>query len=435
MPSKLEQMQQQFRRQLLQEKEERMIKIHTESQQKALSKVSRYNGFSSVPTVNPQPQVPAPHHSPVKKGSPGVDRSRPLPPISNARSYTSTRTSPVSAPTDNTTTSKVADVSSRSKSVDLVDSRSSPPVRGQQQNDGGDARNASPPVGGQQNENGNWRNGYGRLSETKSRPGQNSDYEKRPDPETVAKLKQAELQRLRAKQVRDETPPRTNGFSSDTMSKSSTTTTTPQRKTPATTKPTTTTTAAPNRARLSFQGAPTASIRKTAAPPSKPARGGGRAPPPTGSHKSPGPGQEQCRVCGRNFNSDRIEKHVSICSKASQKKLKVFDATKMRVKGTEAEQFVRKGLPKNEQLKPKQSDWRKKRNEFIEAIRQAKLVQQHLAKGGKVSDLPPPKPSDNSDYVPCPHCGRKFSEGVAERHIPKCKNIMCNKKNPAPRRK
>ena len=53
-------------------------------------------------------------------------------------------------------------------------------------------------------------------------------------------------------------------------------------------------------------------------------------------------------MCGRNFNADRIEKHVSICTKAAQKKVKVFDATKMRVKGTEAEQFVRKGLHKTE---------------------------------------------------------------------------------------
>lgn len=79
----------------------------------------------------------------------------------------------------------------------------------------------------------------------------------------------------------------------------------------------------------------------------------------------------------------------------------------------------------------KKSDWRKKHNDFIEAIRQAKMVQQHLAKGGKVSDLPPPPPSDTSDYVPCPYCGRKFSPGVADRHIPKCKNILSNKKNPA----
>lgn len=27
------------------------------------------------------------------------------------------------------------------------------------------------------------------------------------------------------------------------------------------------------------------------------------------------------------------------------------------------------------------------------------------------------------DRVPCPHCGRKYNATVAERHIPKCKDI------------
>uniref|UniRef100_A0A9J8AAS5 C2HC/C3H-type domain-containing protein n=2 Tax=Cyprinus carpio TaxID=7962 RepID=A0A9J8AAS5_CYPCA len=29
----------------------------------------------------------------------------------------------------------------------------------------------------------------------------------------------------------------------------------------------------------------------------------------------------------------------------------------------------------------------------------------------------------NSEYVSCPHCGRRFAPGPAERHIPKCQNI------------
>lgn len=173
MPSKLEQLQQQYRRQLLQEKEERMIKIHTESQQKALSKISRYNGVSSVPTVNPQP-----HHSPIKKGSPGVDRSRPLPPISKERNTFSNRASPVSAPTDYV--SKVASFSSRSKSVSSVDYRQSPPKA-------------------VQNDRGNFRNGYTRVTENETRSSSPMENEKRPDPETLAKMRQAELQRLRAK--------------------------------------------------------------------------------------------------------------------------------------------------------------------------------------------------------------------------------------------
>ena len=76
----------------------------------------------------------------------------------------------------------------------------------------------------------------------------------------------------------------------------------------------------------------------------------------------------------------------------------------------------------------KKSDWRKKRAEFIAALRAAKEAQRHLAAGGKISDLPPPPPSDTSDYIQCPHCGRRFNEGAADRHIPKCKNILSNKR-------
>ena len=29
----------------------------------------------------------------------------------------------------------------------------------------------------------------------------------------------------------------------------------------------------------------------------------------------------------------------------------------------------------------------------------------------------------DSSLVPCPHCGRRFNENAAERHIPKCNDI------------
>ena len=61
-------------------------------------------------------------------------------------------------------------------------------------------------------------------------------------------------------------------------------------------------------------------------------------------------------------------------------------------------------------------------------LRAAKAAQRHLAAGGKLSDLPPPPPMDTSDYIQCPHCGRKFSDSAADRHIPKCKNIKSNKR-------
>lgn len=489
MPSKLEQMQLQFRQRL---KEEQMIKIHTENQQKALSKVSKYNGVHSttvqttIMAPKPQPAIvpPQTHHSPIKKGSPGVDRSRPLPPISKEpRNASSSRSSPIGGAYENG--SKISmSFNSRSRSVDqeqrYISSRPIqngtrvPPKNGfsrplnfePRQMDDPEPKLLINPEPKQlidpepkllmDPEPKLLRDPEPKQSvdpEPKQQvtlePKQSVNIETKPmcqpdkgpvkkvevapgrklSQEAKTKLKQAELQRLRANtKPREDTSSR-NGFN-NTNSKSS-----PEpRKTTRAANPV----AAPSRPRPRPQVAVSTTVRKPAATSNKPTS---RTAPSANNkagevpRKPPGPGQEQCSVCGRNFNQDRIEKHRSICKKVTQKKVKVFDATKMRVKGTEAEQFVRKGLPKSEPKQAKKSDWRKKHNDFIEAIRQAKMVQQHLAKGGKVSDLPPPPPSDTSDYVPCPHCGRKFNEAVAERHIPKCKNIVSNKKNPVPSRR
>ncbi|GIY46138.1 zinc finger C2HC domain-containing protein 1C [Caerostris darwini] len=497
MPSKLEQMQLQFRQRL---KEERMIKIHTDNQQKALSKVSKYNGVhgtvqttTTTATVpKPQPTIvpPQPHHSPIKKGSPGVDRSRPLPPIyKEPRNSSSNRSSPTGGPVENGIKASMI-ANSRSRSVDLeqkdvVDSRpvqngtrmvpprnpfvrpvhvnpQPEPVNWNPQSEPVDRSPTPEPVHvntpsepvninpepksvnvypepksvnvnpepkptnvnpGSKPVNVNLRSKPMCQSEVLS--------EKKLDQDAKSRLKQAELRRLKANtKAREESSSR-NGFHCTTTRSS------PEPRKPArTSNPT----MASSRPKPKAQAAAPTTTRRPAATSNKPvnrnAASANSSNANTGSRKPPGPGQEQCAVCGRNFNQDRIEKHRSICKKVATKKVKVFDATKMRVKGTEAEQFVKKGLPKSEPKQAKKADWRKKHNEFIEAIRQAKMVQQHLAKGGKVSDLPPPPPSDTSDYVPCPHCGRKFNEGVAERHIPKCKNILSNKKKqPVPSRR
>jgi len=109
---------------------------------------------------------------------------------------------------------------------------------------------------------------------------------------------------------------------------------------------------------------------------------------------------------------------------------------KKRLEGTDAETFALKpkrggarGQKAQKEPPPKKkNDWRKKREDFVAALRAAKVAQRHIAAGGKVSDLPPPPPSDNSDYIQCPHCSRRFNESVAERHIPKCKDIKSNKR-------
>jgi len=58
------------------------------------------------------------------------------------------------------------------------------------------------------------------------------------------------------------------------------------------------------------------------------------------------------------------------------------------------------------------ADWRTQHENFVKAIRYAKGV----------SNEPPP-PTENPDYVQCPHCERKFNPATAESHIPKCKDI------------
>ncbi|KAG5670815.1 hypothetical protein PVAND_001053 [Polypedilum vanderplanki] len=143
----------------------------------------------------------------------------------------------------------------------------------------------------------------------------------------------------------------------------------------------------------------------------------------------------RCDICKRNFAEDRIEKHRVICQKTKAKKRKIYDASKKRVQGTEAESYNRKPLsaratkqPTSTPTSSKGSNWRAKHEDFIKTIRAAKEMQAYVAKGGKLSDLPPPPPSENPDYVQCPNCSRRFNEAAASRHIPICQNI--NKPKP-----
>ncbi|KAB0804299.1 hypothetical protein PPYR_01269 [Photinus pyralis] len=152
---------------------------------------------------------------------------------------------------------------------------------------------------------------------------------------------------------------------------------------------------------------------------------------------------QSCQYCSRRFAEDRLATHQEICARTGKKKRKVYDATKHRVQGTELEPYTKKqtksqknpvlsnSRPKQQnqpQAPPvKKTDWRRKHEEFIGAIRAAKMAQAHLAKGGKLSDLPPPPPAENPDYIQCPHCGRKFNQSAAERHIPKCSTYVFNK--------
>lgn len=108
----------------------------------------------------------------------------------------------------------------------------------------------------------------------------------------------------------------------------------------------------------------------------------------------PGNGKDglvSCSLCGRSFASDRIEKHEGICAKTKSKKRKVFDITKMRVKGTEAESFVLAPPTRNGHLSNATA------NRKPISIGQHILQQQQLA--SKAATIPSAKPSVRIDNL------------------------------------
>lgn len=147
------------------------------------------------------------------------------------------------------------------------------------------------------------------------------------------------------------------------------------------------------------------------------------------SNEQDGEDLVECPLCNRRFAADRIAKHQTVCKKIATNPKKVFDASKQRLAGTEAAQFYNKNKQKSQHAAPK-SNWRQTHEDFIKSIRNAKKVTVHMAKGGKASDLPPPPPSLNPNYVYCQHCDRRFNPEVAERHIPRCATIVNRPKPP-----
>ncbi|XP_007459809.1 PREDICTED: zinc finger C2HC domain-containing protein 1C [Lipotes vexillifer] len=141
----------------------------------------------------------------------------------------------------------------------------------------------------------------------------------------------------------------------------------------------------------------------------------------------------ECSHCGRKFLLLRLERHSNVCRRMQSSKRKVFDSSRARAKGTELEQYLNwKGPASVKAEPPWKSNWKQKHESFIRTLRQAREVQQVIAKGGNPSDLPPILPAENPDYIQCPHCSRHFAPKVAEWHIPKCKTI---KNRPPPPRK
>ncbi|XP_059375451.1 zinc finger C2HC domain-containing protein 1C [Carassius carassius] len=117
-----------------------------------------------------------------------------------------------------------------------------------------------------------------------------------------------------------------------------------------------------------------------------------------------------CDVCHRCFARERLETHMRVCEKQRPRR-KIFDMSQYRAKGTDLEEFM-KTNSRSRTPELKKNNWRQKHEAFIQTMRQGR------------GSVPPQSLSNlNPEYVSCPHCGRRFAPGPAERHIPKCQNI------------
>lgn len=138
-----------------------------------------------------------------------------------------------------------------------------------------------------------------------------------------------------------------------------------------------------------------------------------------------------CPHCGRKFNEKAHAKHVPLCVKVFQNQRKAFNI-KEKILGENYKEAVQahkqadkkggKGKGKGEEVKA--SNWKAKSEALRDQMKEARLVAKFKREGRSLADLPPPKPTNEAldDRIPCPHCGRKFAQQAAERHIPNCAN-------------
>lgn len=137
---------------------------------------------------------------------------------------------------------------------------------------------------------------------------------------------------------------------------------------------------------------------------------------------------------GRKFNPDRIEVHLKSCN--NMKKRKVFDMKKKRAadgafKMTNTKSETKNKTSQKNAVSDKKAKWRREHDQFIKAIKMSRLIKKVEMEGGDVSKIPVAPSEPNDDYIEWQYWYRRFAPKVADRHIPKCKD-MINRPKPPP---
>ena len=145
-----------------------------------------------------------------------------------------------------------------------------------------------------------------------------------------------------------------------------------------------------------------------------------------------------CPICQRMFAVERLRKHAKICEKSTKKLAKrklpppkavLVEQAKEEIKGKlkgggkagkeiggGSSLLAHDNVPIGGQNAG--SKWRRDRDQLREAMQAARAYAKAKKEGGP---LPPPTaPTIDPSLVPCPHCGRRFNENAAQRHIPIC---------------
>eukprot|EP00633_Aureoumbra_lagunensis_P005031 CAMPEP_0197307920 /NCGR_PEP_ID=MMETSP0891-20130614/6079_1 /TAXON_ID=44058 ORGANISM="Aureoumbra lagunensis, Strain CCMP1510" /NCGR_SAMPLE_ID=MMETSP0891 /ASSEMBLY_ACC=CAM_ASM_000534 /LENGTH=365 /DNA_ID=CAMNT_0042791851 /DNA_START=55 /DNA_END=1152 /DNA_ORIENTATION=+ len=154
---------------------------------------------------------------------------------------------------------------------------------------------------------------------------------------------------------------------------------------------------------------------------------------------------DNCTQCERAMNSHALDKMQKIhgircCPKcAPQKKRKQFNTAARRAEAIadnpEDKQLIKSGIAavkreKKEALKSisrnnmtgtGESKWKAQSEQLRDAMKSMRHAQHNKVPGQPPPAMVPSAPDPS--LVACPHCGRRFNDKAAERHIPKCRDI------------